>query len=64
MAAGSRPLDAPLRGHTVVGVVEFAAPERVDWFNHRCLLEPIGTIPPAESEGRYYALSRQPDFAA
>jgi hypothetical protein len=27
----------------------------VDCFNHRCLLEPIGNIPPAEAEARYYA---------
>ncbi len=31
-------------------VVEFATLEWVDWFNHRRLLEPIGTIPPAEAE--------------
>ncbi len=29
--------------------------ERVDWFNNRRLLEPIGNIPPAEAETRYYA---------
>jgi putative transposase len=27
----------------------------VDWFNNRRLLEPIGNIPPAEAEERYYA---------
>ena len=26
----------------------------VDWFNHRRLLEPIGYVPPAEYEARYY----------
>jgi putative transposase len=26
----------------------------VDWFNHRRLLEPIGDVPPAEYEARYY----------
>jgi transposase InsO family protein len=26
-----------------------------DWFNNRRLLEPIGNIPPAEAEARYYA---------
>jgi transposase InsO family protein len=26
----------------------------VDWFNNRRLLEPIGNIPPAEAEARYY----------
>lgn len=35
--------------------VEFATLEWVDWFNHRRLLEPIGGIPPAEAEARYYA---------
>ena len=34
--------------------VEFATLEWVDWFNHRRLLEPIGNIPPAEAEARYY----------
>jgi transposase InsO family protein len=35
--------------------VEIATLEWVDWFNHRGLLEPIGNIPPAEVEERYYA---------
>lgn len=35
--------------------VEFATLEWVDWFNKRRLLEPIGNIPPAEAEERYYA---------
>ena len=35
--------------------VEFATLERVDGFNHRRLLEPIGNIPPAEAEARHYA---------
>jgi putative transposase len=34
--------------------VEFATLEWVDWFNTRRLLEPIGYIPPAEYEARYY----------
>ena len=34
--------------------VEFATLEWVDWFNHRRLLEPIGSIPPAEMESAYY----------
>ena len=34
--------------------VEFATLEWVHWFNHRRLLEPIGYIPPAEAEARYY----------
>jgi transposase InsO family protein len=34
--------------------VEFATLDWVDWFNHRRLLEPIGDMPPAEYEARYY----------
>ena len=29
--------------------------ERVDWFNHLNLLEPIGNTPPAKAENKYYA---------
>ena len=36
--------------------IEFATLEWVDWFNNRRLLEPIGNIPPAEAEERYYAM--------
>ena len=39
--------------------VEFATLTWVDWFNTRRLLEPIGYVPPAEYEARYYA-SLQP----
>ena len=35
-------------------MVEFATLVWVDWFNHRRLLEPIGYVPPAEYESRYY----------
>ena len=34
--------------------VEFATLAWVDWFNNRRLLQPIGNIPPVESEQRYY----------
>jgi transposase InsO family protein len=34
--------------------VEFATLDWVDWFNNRRLFEPIGNIPPAEVEARYY----------
>ena len=44
--------------------VEFATLEWVDWFYHRRLLEPIGNIPPAEAEQRYYAALEQPAMAA
>jgi transposase InsO family protein len=42
-----------------VEAVEFATLEWVDWFNNRRLLEPIGNIPPAEAEARYYAQSEE-----
>jgi transposase InsO family protein len=44
--------------------VEFATLEWVDWFNHRRLLEPIGNIPPAEAEARYYAQTEHVAMAA
>ena len=44
--------------------VEFATLEWVDWFNNRRLLEPIGNIPPAEAEARYYAMLEQSAMAA
>jgi putative transposase len=44
--------------------VEFATLEWVDWFNNRRLLEPIGNIPPAEAEARYYAQLEEQAVAA
>ena len=44
--------------------VEFATLTWVDWFNNRRLLEPIGNIPPAEAEERYYAMRQAPAMAA
>ena len=44
--------------------VEFATLEWVDWYNHRRLLEPIGNMPPAEAEARYYAGLEEPALAA
>jgi transposase InsO family protein len=35
-----------------------------NWFNHRRLLEPIGNIPPAEAEERYYAMLDDTPMAA
>ena len=35
-----------------------------DWFNHRRLLEPIGNVPPAEAEQRYYAMLDDVPMAA
>ncbi len=40
--------------------VEFATLTWVDWFNTRRLLEPIGYVPPAEYEARYYEHLRRP----
>ena len=34
--------------------VEFATLEWADWYNKRRLLQPIGYMPPAEAEARYY----------
>ena len=44
--------------------VEFATLEWVDWFNNRRLLEPIGYIPPAEFEIRYYQQLEESSVAA
>jgi putative transposase len=44
--------------------VEFATLTWVDWFNNRRLLEPIGNIPPAEAEERYYAMLDEQKLAA
>jgi putative transposase len=44
--------------------VEYATLEWVDWYNNRRLLEPIGNMPPAEAEARYYAQQEEPALAA
>ncbi|WP_404713656.1 IS3 family transposase [Sphingomonas sp. MMS24-J13] len=44
--------------------VEYATLEWVDWFNNRRLMEPIGNIPPAEAEERYYAMLDEDRMAA
>jgi putative transposase len=44
--------------------VEFETLKWVDWFNHRRLLEPIGNIPPAEAEQRYYEQLTESAMAA
>ena len=36
----------------------------MDWFNNRRILEPIGNIPPAEAEERYYAMLEEPAMAS
>jgi len=40
--------------------VEFATLEWVDWFNNHRLLEPIGYVPPAEFELKYFEVSEKP----
>ena len=45
-------------------LLEFATLEWVDWFNHRRLFEPIGNVPPAEAEARYYDQMEVPARAA
>jgi len=44
--------------------VEIATLAWVDWFNNRRLMEPIGNIPPAEAEARYYARQETIPMAA
>ena len=44
--------------------VEYANLEWVDWFNHGRLLEPIGNVPSAEAEARYYAQAEVQALAA
>jgi putative transposase len=44
--------------------VEVATLTWVDWFNNRRVLEPIGNIPPAEAEERYYAMLEGQKLAA
>jgi transposase InsO family protein len=44
--------------------VEFATLEWVDWYNNRRLLEPIGNMPAAEAEARYYASQQEVALAA
>lgn len=44
--------------------VNFATLTWVDWFNNRRLLEPIGNIPPAEADERYFAMLNEQSLAA
>ena len=44
--------------------VEYATLEWVDWFNNRRIMEPIGNMPPAEAEQRYYAALQEQPMAA
>ena len=54
----------PARERRGAGHVEFATLEWADWFNNRRLLEPIGNIPPAEAEARFYAMLDEQKLAA
>jgi transposase InsO family protein len=47
-----------------VEAVELATLLWVDWFNTRRLLEPLGSIPPAEAEAAYYAALEPMPIAA
>jgi len=47
-----------------VGQVEWETLKWVDWYNNRRLLGPIGYIPPAEAEERYYAMINGAAIAA
>lgn len=44
--------------------MEYATATWVEWFNNRRLLAPIGNIPPAEAEERYYAMLDKQSLAA
>jgi len=52
---------SPWRGFETV---EYSTLEWVDWFTNRRLLKPIGNIPPAEAEARYYAQAEAQPWAA
>jgi putative transposase len=47
-----------------IEAVEFATLDRVDWYNDRRLLAPIGNVPPAEAEECYYDQLEAPALAA
>ena len=44
--------------------VEWATLKWLNWFNNQRLMEPIGYIPPAEAEERYYANNQMLDMVA
>jgi len=47
-----------------LGELELTTLEWVDWFNNRRLLEPLGHIPPAEAEAKFFELDDQAAMAA
>jgi putative transposase len=50
--------------HPILRSHAYPTLEWVDWFNNRRLLQPIGNIPPAEAEQRYYAMLDDAAMAA
>jgi putative transposase len=44
--------------------VEWETLKSVDWFNNRRLLQPVGTIPPAEAEEKFYEQRNELDKVA
>jgi putative transposase len=50
----------PRKPWRTIEEVELATAEWVDCFNHRCLYEYCGDIPPVEIETAYYAQHRRP----
>ena len=52
------------RSWRTMGEVEWETLKWVDWFNNRRLLGPIGNIPPAEAEEKYYARKADLDMVA
>jgi putative transposase len=52
------------RSWRTMEAVEWETLKWVDWFNNRRLLGPIGNIPPAEAEERYYAQKADLDMVA
>ena len=71
-ARGARSLDLCLLNDKInrsdpwktIAAVEWETLKWIDWFNNRRLLEPIGYIPPAEAEERYYAQFNPLDMVA
>lgn len=47
-----------------IEAAEYATLERVDWFNNRRLLEPVGDVPLAEYEQAYYRLQQSKALVA
>ncbi len=61
LKGGVHPPRGPRRS---LEAVEIATMTWLDWFHNRRMLKPIGKIPPAEAEERYYAMLDEPAIAA